>query len=88
MYTCRCPENCEEKGNTLCTITIKSRGAACKYCRYQKCLKLAGLVPKWVVSQYIPKVERQKKDVIKSPSRDVNCNLANLEVITIMIGSV
>ena len=90
MYKCSCTEKCAEKGKTLCTITIKSRPTSCKYCRYQKCLKLAGLVPKWVVSQYIPKVERRKKDFIKSPSHASflgiqNPNFSYREVRTILI---
>jgi len=85
MYTCCCKEECFEKGNTLCTITLESRAASCKYCRYQKCLNLAGLVPKWVVSQYIPKVERRKKHLTTTSSREKVLNLLDFQVKTIFI---
>ena len=65
-YLCTCPQNCSDHENTLCTIKKESRAVCCKYCRYQKCLKQAGLNPKYVVAQYIPKVEGRKKCLKKT----------------------
>ena len=61
MHQCTCEEKCFKYEKPLCTITLETRGSSCKYCRYKKCIQLGGLVPKWVVAQYIPKVERKNK---------------------------
>ena len=39
---CKCTEACIDVGKTQCKIS-KSNRKYCKYCRYQKCLDLAGM---------------------------------------------
>ena len=64
-YSCTCDENCLEKDLVFCTID-KSTRMKCKHCRYRKCLDLTGMNPRWVLQQYIPKVENGKNRNISS----------------------
>ena len=46
----------------ICVIDTKTR-KKCRYCRFLKCEKSAGLVRKYVLQQYIPKVTSQRREV-------------------------
>ena len=48
----------------ICVINTKTRNK-CKYCRFLKCERSAGLVRKYVLQQYIPKLTSQRRDVEK-----------------------
>ena len=48
VFPCKCKESCIELGTILCKIS-KSTRKHCKHCRYQKCLKLAGMKMKLAV---------------------------------------
>ena len=58
-YLCKCNQNCKTKKEVRCLINKITRNF-CKYCRLTRCLTLGGMAKKWVISQYIPNVERMK----------------------------
>ena len=58
VYKCKCAESCLEKNQVLCLLNKNSRNN-CKHCRYAKCVSSAGMVSKWVLQQYIPKVKNR-----------------------------
>ena len=60
-YQCTCQERCCNQTEPVCTIS-KNRRSACKYCRFTRCETLAGMVQRWVISAYKPRVRcRQSK---------------------------
>ena len=54
---CSCVEKCWERNHITCKINVTSR-KSCKYCRYTRCQKNAGMVKNWVLSAHIPIVEK------------------------------
>ena len=56
-YFCNCTENCWKNKTPICDINKLTRNN-CKYCRYEKCMDLAGMNTQYVISAYIPKVKR------------------------------
>ena len=56
-YFCNCVENCWNKEQPICDVNKLTRNN-CKYCRYEKCMNMAGMKKQWVISAYIPKVKR------------------------------
>ena len=58
VYPCTCPMGCVVGNTAQCEMDKVTRNS-CKMCRYTKC-KSAGMVMEWVLSAYIPRVEKQK----------------------------
>ena len=58
VYPCTCPIGCIVGDRAQCEMNKLTRNN-CKMCRYTKC-KSAGMVMKWVLSAYTPKVEKQR----------------------------
>ena len=58
VYPCTCPIGCIVEDRAQCEMNKLTRNN-CKMCRYTKC-KSAGMVMKWVLSAYTPKVEKQR----------------------------
>ena len=72
-YSCICDEKCLEKGLVLCRLD-KSTRCKCKHCRYRQCMDVAGMCPRWVVQQYIPKVENEQKRGVLSSVETTDSN--------------
>ena len=76
-YFCNCVENCWKKEHPTCEINKETRNN-CKYCRYEKCLNLAGMNCKWVISAHILKVGRnpnKKKPETKTKNGSIDKDL-------------
>ena len=58
VYPCTCPIGCIVGDRVQCEMNKLTRNN-CKLCRYTKC-KSAGMVMKWVLSAYTPRVEKQR----------------------------
>ena len=68
----------------ICVIDKRTRNN-CKHCRFTKCEKSAGLVRKYVLQQYIPKVTNQRKDIDKEPA-STKSNIKSCNETTLNIG--
>ena len=56
LYKCKCEEGCWNGTEPVCPISKRTR-KKCKYCRYQRCETLGGMVKSWVLSAYKPDAE-------------------------------
>ena len=58
VFPCTCPIGCIVEDRPQCEMNKLTRNN-CKMCRYTKCTS-AGMVMKWVISAYTPRVEKQR----------------------------
>ena len=77
---------CQLEDTVICVINTKTRNK-CKYCRFIKCEKSAGLVRKYVLQQYIPKVTSQRRDVEKEV-QVIQPSIDTAAKISLNIGSI
>jgi len=70
VLNCSCAERCFEKSRLICKITPSTR-KSCKYCRYKRCQKNAGMVKNWVLSAYKLTVEKENT----FPKEETNANI-------------
>ena len=69
-YFCNCVENCWKKEQPTCDVNKLTRNN-CKYCRYEKCIHLAGMNSQWVISAHIPKIKRKPKKQVETSKTKV-----------------
>ena len=75
-YFCSCVANCWKKDQPTCEVNKQTRNN-CKYCRYEKCINLAGMQSQWVISAHIPKVERKpSKQNVAQKAKNVATNMS------------
>merc|ERR1712179_142734 len=71
VLNCSCTERCFENSRIICKISPSTR-KSCKYCRYKRCQKNAGMVKNWVLSAFKLTVEKENT----FPNEETNANVS------------